>query len=94
MSAGIFKIFKKGYIELKFLQYNNSKMIRITPHVVKYSTTDKQPLYNLVFRRETLNKQAVLDFKSSTIAIDCIILPTQSLSTMCDPQYVMNVCRE
>ena len=54
MSTGIFK---------------TTKMIMMTPDVVKNDSTDRQPLYNSITGRETLNKmKMVLNF-NSTVAI-------------------------
>ena len=55
-SADIFKTSKQGYVEHKFPKYSNSKMIRITPDVVKCACIDRQPLYDLIIGRETLNE--------------------------------------
>lgn len=64
MNAGIFKMFKQGYVELTFTQYSKSKKIRMAPVVVKYANT------------ETWLK-AVLNLKNSTLLIDSVILPMQ-----------------
>ena len=63
--------------------------------MVEYANTNKQLLYNLIIRRETLRKlMSVLELKNSMIEINGVILPIQSLSAIQDPQYIMNIHRK
>ena len=65
----------------------------IISDMVENSSTDRKPLYNLIIKRETLNKlKAVLGLKNSVK--QSVILPMQSLSAIQDHQYVMIVYRE
>ena len=62
-----------------FLCYSNYKMIRITSDMVVYTSTKWESLYDVITRREALNKlKVLLDFKNSTIGINNVILPMQA----------------
>ena len=62
---------------------------------VEHDSTDREPLYNLIMRREPLSKlNAVVDFRNSTIQIKSEILSIQLSSAIEDPWYGMNVYQE
>ena len=70
-------------------------MIRVTPNVVECTSAESLPLYNLIIGRETLSKlKLVLNLKNSTIEVNSVTLPMQSLSAIQPPQYAMNLYRE
>ena len=64
-------------------------MIRIISDELECAGSEKQLQYDLMVGRETLDKlKAVFDFKKSTIDIDSVVLPMQSLSVKQDPRML------
>ena len=68
-SNGTFQTKKVGDIELSFLDYSNSKRVRVTPDIVEYSG-NTPPMYDLYLGKQSLHDLGViLDFKEKTITI-------------------------
>ena len=57
--------------------------MKLNPHVMELMGTGWALLYNIIINKDTQEKlQAVLDFKSSTVEIESVILHVQSLSAV------------
>jgi hypothetical protein len=68
-SNGTFQTKKVGNIELSFLDYSNSKRVRVTSDIVEYSGITP-PMYDLILGKQSLHDLGViLDFKEKTITI-------------------------
>ena len=54
-------------IEIAFVDYSESKKIRLRPDIVEYSPGKMAPVYNLIIGKETMHELGViLDFKEKT----------------------------
>ena len=81
-SNGTFQTKKVGDIELSFLDYSNSKRVRVTPDIVEYSG-NAPPMYDLILGKQSLHDLGViLDFKEKTITIDEILLPMRNIARL------------
>ena len=81
-SNGTFQTKKVGDIELSFLDYSNSKRVRVTPDIVEYSS-NTPPMYDLILGKQSLHDLGViLDFKEKTITIDEILLPMRNIARL------------
>ena len=68
------------------------KRIRLSLEVGEYTCTDWALLFDMVVRRENLEKlNAVPYFKNSTIDVKSVMLSVHWLSIIQDPQHDMNV---
>jgi hypothetical protein len=69
-----------GDIEIAFVDYSESKRIRLRPDIVEYTPGESAPMYNLIIGKETMHELGViLDFKEKTIQIDEILLPMRNI---------------
>ncbi len=70
---------KKAEIEVKFLDYSDSKRFIVKPDVVKYK--GDEPQYDLILGCKFMKELGVaLDFKTKTITIDEITLPMRNIN--------------
>ncbi len=81
-SNGTYVTDKVGNIEISFVEYSASKMVRLQPDIVEYSLGDQAPLYDLIIGKQTMhNLGVVLDFQEKTIRIDKILLPMRNIAS-------------
>jgi hypothetical protein len=67
-------------IDISFMEYSASKLVKLTPDIVEYEVEAQAPLYGLIIGKQTLHDiGAVLDFKEKTITIDSILLPMRNI---------------
>jgi hypothetical protein len=67
-SNGTFQTKKVGTIDISFMEYSTSKLVRLTPDIVEYEVGAPSPLYDLIIGKQTLHViGVVLDFKEKTI---------------------------
>jgi hypothetical protein len=79
-SNGAFITICVGDIEIAFVDYSESKRIRLRPDIVEYSPGESVPVYDLIIGKETMHELGViLDFKEKTIQIDEILLPMRNI---------------
>jgi hypothetical protein len=72
-----------GDIEISFVEYLASKMVRLQPDIVKYSLGDQAPMYDLIINKQTMhNLGVVLDFQEKTIKIDKILQPMKNIANL------------
>ena len=94
-SAGDFSSSKVANVEFKIPEFLNSKSIRLSPDVVKYSQRDRKPLYDLIIGWETLHElNCVLDFAEQAILLDGITLPMRKLELVQDPKVFFSIYHE
>ena len=73
-SAGDFSSSKVANVEFKIPEFLNSKTIRLSPDMVKYSQGDHKTLYNLIIGHETLHElNCVLDFAEKSVMLDGLL---------------------
>jgi len=71
---------KVGVIDISFMEYSASKLVKLTPDIVEYEVGAQAPLYDLIIGKQTLHDiGAVLDFREKTITIDSILLPMRNI---------------
>ena len=70
----------RGKLELKFVEYSNSKRVSVRPDVVEYDGDKlKQPVFDLILGTDTMEELGInLNFKQQEITIDEIALPIKS----------------
>jgi hypothetical protein len=79
-SNGTFQTKRVGAIDISFMEYSASKLVKLNPDIVEYKKGAQAPLYDLIIGKQTLHDiAAVLDFKEKTITIDSIILPMRNI---------------
>ena len=72
-----------GDIEIAFVDYSESKRVRLWPDVVEYGPGESIPLYDLIVGKETMHELGVvLDFKEKTIQIDEVLLPMRNIMNL------------
>ena len=82
-SNGNFTTSGKGSFELKFFEYSNSKVLSITPDIMKYNGTSKKPAFDLILGAKTLNElNIILNLKNQVITIDEIELPMRNIDQL------------
>jgi hypothetical protein len=70
-SNGTFITKSVGDIEIAFVDYSNSKRVRLRPDIVECNPGKSVPMYDLIISKETMHELGViLDFKEKTIQID------------------------
>ena len=80
MLNGIFHTTGKGTLQVKILEYSNSKTVDVQPEIVEYDETLGKPAFDLIIGTKTMNEVGIiLDFNTKEITIDCIKLPMQSI---------------
>ena len=78
-SNGMFKTVKQAKIEVKFLNYSDSKRFLVKQDVVEYE--GDEPKHDLILGCKSMKELGVvLDFKTKTITIDEIILPMRNIN--------------
>jgi hypothetical protein len=69
-----------GVIDISFMEYSASKLVKLTPDIVEYKIGAQASLYDLIIGKQTLyDIGAVLDFREKTITIDSVILPMRNI---------------
>jgi hypothetical protein len=58
-SNGTFITVRVGDIEISFVEYSASKMVRLQPDIVEYSPGDQAPMYDLIIGKQTINNLGV-----------------------------------
>jgi hypothetical protein len=82
-SNGTFTTKHVGDIEIAFVDYSESKRIRLRPDIVEYGPGESIPMYDLIIGKETMHELGViLDFKEKTIQIDEILLPMRNIMNL------------
>ena len=83
-SNGTFHTKGRGEVNLKFCEYSNSKEFLVKPDIVEYDQNKMtKPAFDLILGVESLKKLGiVLDFRTSTITIDEIILPMRNIDNL------------
>ena len=72
-----------GDIEIAFVDYSESKRVRLMPDIVEYGPGESIPVYNLIIGKKTMHELGViLDFKEKTIQIDEILLPMRNIMNL------------
>jgi hypothetical protein len=62
-SNGTFITDRVGDIEISFVEYLASKMVRHQPDIVEYSPVDQVPMYDLIIGKQSMHNLGVkLDF--------------------------------
>ena len=73
-SNGTFQTKRVGVIDISFMEYSASKLVKLTPDIVEYEVGAQAPLYDLIIDKQTLHDiGTVLDLKEKTITIDSIL---------------------
>ena len=73
----------RGDIEIAFVDYSESKRVRLRPDIVEYGPGESVPLYDLIVGKETMHELGVvLDFKEKTIQINEILLPMRNIMNL------------
>ena len=69
-----------GDIKIAFVEYSESKKVRLRPDIVEYSPSKCAPMDDLIIGKETMHELGIiLDFKDKTIQIDEILLPMRNI---------------
>jgi len=90
-SNGTFTTKHVGDIEIAFVDYSESKKVRLRPDIVEYSPGKSAPLYNLIIGNETMHELGIiLDFKDKTIQMDEILLLMRNIV---NPQLKPSITR-
>ncbi len=50
---------KVGNIEISFVEYSASKMVRLQPDILEYSPGDQTPMYDLIIGKQTMHDLGV-----------------------------------
>ncbi len=69
---------------MKFFEYSNSQENTVTPDIVEYDKRKMtKPVYDLIFGCKTMKELGiVLDFQTTQITIDVIILPMSNINSL------------
>ncbi len=82
-SNGTFATKQVGDIKIAFVDYSESKRVRLRPDIVEYGPGESIPLYDLIIGKETMHELGVvLDFKEKTMQIDKILLPMRNIMNL------------
>ena len=89
-SNGTFATKQVGDRVIAFVDYSESKRVRLRPDVVEYGPGESIPLYDLIVGKETMHELGVvLDFKEKTIQIDKILLPMRNIMNLVGTSFLL-----
>ena len=76
---------KVDNLDLKFLEFSESKLFKLCPNIVDMPKEMNKPVYDLLIGVETMDKlDVILDFSSKEIVIDKISQPMKPFERLTD----------